>query len=93
MTMLIIAFVLSILFIVGGGIITEYTYGFGGIVPFFLGVIPGLVGLVIALVALAIHLIPATTAWTWLPATLSCGATISMVIYAAGAAILTKLFR
>ena len=93
MTMVIVALALSLLFIVGGGIITEHTSGYDGIIPYFLGVLPGIAGLVIAIVALGIHLIPATTTWSWLPAILSCGATISMVVYAAGAAILSKLFR
>lgn len=90
MTMVIIALALSAAFIAVGLIGAERP-GFDGIVPFFLGVAPGAVGLVMALVALAVHLIPATAAWSWLPATLSCGATVSMVAYMAGAAVLFRL--
>lgn len=92
MTMVIVALALAALFVAGGIAWMETARGFDAVLGWFLGVMPGLAGLGLALVALAVHLVPAWSAWSWLPATLSCGATVSMVAYAAGVKALSRLF-
>lgn len=91
MTMVIVALGLSALFVLGGFLSMRFTHGWDDMMGYILGVLPGLTGLTLALVALAAHLIPATSAWSWLPASLSCVASVSMLAYAAGAALLSRL--
>lgn len=92
MALVIVALVLSILFIVAGMLVMEYSSGMDGILPFVFVVMPAAAGLALAVVSLVIHLIPATNGWAWLPATLSCGATASMFVYAGAASLLSRLF-
>jgi len=65
--MVIAALVLAILFIVGGFASMWFTEGWDDMIGYVLCILPGFAGLALALVALAVHLIPAATAWSWLP--------------------------
>lgn len=76
------AFIVSLIFIVGGLISLKlergglFLEGLGGLI---FGVLPGLAGLVVAVVTLVVWLIPAAQPWVWIPAIISFGASASML--------------
>lgn len=92
MLMVVIAFVLSIIFMAVG------VSGFGvgifldGMARYILAFLPGLVGLALAVVALVIFLIPETSGWAWLPCVLSYCTTLGMVTYVGVINLLSRLF-
>lgn len=93
MFMVIMAFILSLIFVAVG------VSGFGGgssfldgMARYILAFLPGSAGLALAVAALVVLLIPATSGWAWLPATMSYGATLSMVGYTSVMNLLSRLF-
>lgn len=93
MWMVIIAFVLSLIFVAVG--VSGFSGGssfLDGMMRYILAFLPGLVGLFLAVAALVVFLIPSTSEWVWLPATLSYGATLSMVAYTSVMTLLSRLF-
>lgn len=91
MTMPIIALFLSLTF-TAYGLYATHGSGWNGMAVFILALLPGVAGLILACVALLVFWIPATSGWAWLPSVLSYVATLSMVTYAGGTSLLSKLF-
>lgn len=76
------AFIVALVFIIGGLISSHFERGgffLEGLGGFMFGVFPGLAGLAVAAVALVVWLIPATQSWAWIPAVVSFGASASML--------------
>lgn len=91
--MLIAAFALSLVFVIGGWLGLNKNTGFEGIGWIMLGLGPGLVGLGLALLSLGIKWFPIVkVASPWL-AWISIGATLSVLLFVLGNALLSVVWK
>jgi len=91
--MLITAFVLSLIFIIGGWIGLNTNSGFDGIAWIVMGLYPGLVGLGLAVLSLGIKWVPVLKVASPYLAWVSIGVTLSMMLYALGNLLLSVVWK